>query len=367
MQKIPILVFDEAPPEGFLGMETLRGAAGSERGNRGNGGGNRQGESAGSSLLSELPIWVNFRVKDLLSRFYPHRTAATLLPFRTRGSTDGLITFLKKEETAERIVVGRTGNLTLLDWKKLLGAVRGSRSLLKLQVGKTPSDLYVVGKKELLLAADSWETDRPDAACDFLSWLFDRYLFHNFEKIQKIDGFSLLLRNSYEYHTENIRIAGSLGSKGYCGLYRQLASDTLAGTTVTETGEVFKSVLGAGVKVSGAVVGSVLFSGVTVERHALVKNSVVLPQNTVGMGTTLENTLVLEGNRRIIGKGSVIGGGRETENPRYRDILKHGLTVIGTGVGIPPGSRIGAGCLVAGAGGEYETAIELDDGCVFIN
>jgi hypothetical protein len=365
MQRMPILILDEAPPKDFLGMEASYPEKGSDRGKHQAGGGNRHGQSAGSSLLSELPIWGSFRVKDLIGRFYPRKPLYTLLPFRERESAGDLITFLKEGEAAERVVIGRTGNLTLIDWQKLLGAVKRSRSLIKLQVGKTPCDLYVVGKKELFFAATSWETERPASACDFLSWLFDRYLFHNFEKILDIDGFSLLLRNSFEYHTENIRIADSFGSKRYSDLYRQLDPDSLAGTTVTQTGEVFGSVLGAGVKVSGAVSGSVLFSGVTVERHAVVRNSVVLPQNTVGGGVTLENTLVLEGNRRIIGQGSVIGGERETENPRFGDILKHGLTVIGTEISIPPGSRIGAGCLVAGTGEVSGTAIEIDDGCVF--
>ncbi len=367
MQRIPILIFDEAPPKGFLGMEASGHGAKIDRGKRQDGGENRQVQSTGSSLLSELPIWGSFRVKDLIRRFYPHKTVAALLPFRERGSPGRLKIILEKGETLERVVVGRTGNLTLIDWERLLGAVKGSQSLLKLQVGKIPSDLYVIGKKELLSAVTTWETERQGFECDFLSWLFDGYLFHNFEKILDVDGFSLLLRNSYEYHTENIRIADSFGLKRYSDLYRQLDPDSLAGTTVTEAGEVFGSVLGAGVKVSGTVSGSVLFSGVAVERHAVVRNSVVLPQNTVGGGVTIENTLVLEGNRRVIGEGSFIGGERETENPRFRDVLRHGLTVIGTETAIPPGSRIGAGCLVVGKGEVSDPAIELDDGCVFLS
>ena len=367
MKRTPILILDEAPPKGFLGMDAPGPGTKSDRGKRQDAGENRQEQPAVSILLSELPIWGSFRVRDLIGRFYPHKTVAVLLPFRERWAPDRLIALLDKDEIQDRVVVGRTGNLTLIDWEKLLRDVKKSRSLLKIQVGKTPSDLYVVDKNELLLAATTWETQRPRSACDFLSWLFDGYLFHNFEKILDVDGFSLQLRNSYEYHTENIRIADSFGLKRYSDLYRELDPDSLAGTTVTGTGEVFGSVLGAGVKVSGTVSGSVLFSGVTVEPNAVVRNSVVLPQNTVGGGVVLENTLVLEGNKRVIGESSVIGGERETENPRFRDVLKHGLTVIGTEIDIPSGSRIGAACLVAGRGDVSDLAIELDDGGVLFS
>jgi hypothetical protein len=271
---------------------------------------------------------------------------------------------LEKREPQEKLVVGRTGSLTLVDWNALLAAVKGSKGLLKFQVGKTPADLYVIWKDELLSAARKWENSENGRAGEFLSWLFDGYLFHRFERIHDIGGVPLLLRNSYEYHRENIHIAGAQVSNRYADLYRRLDPDSLAGTTITAGGEVVSSVLGGGVKVEGAVRGSVVFSGVTIGKHSEVYDSVILPSNVIEDGVVLNNALVLEGNRRVIGRGSIIGGDREAYNPVYRDILKHGLTVIGEGLDIPSDSRIGAGCLVTGASEGPIDAIELDDGGV---
>jgi hypothetical protein len=388
MNQAHVLIFDEIPPKGFLGIRRSVGRMDIENGKQKDTGPSLFGpqnrahslrrERAGedtkekeapgtgkSPLISDLHLWGNFRVRDLLHHFYPGKEHATIFSMRERGAFRRLLKFLEKREEKERLIVGRTDNVTLLDWNGLLSIVRGTRNLVKLQVGKIPSDLYVLRKQELIEVAAGWEKGEAPGSQDFLSWLFDGFLFHNFEKILDVGGFSFLLRNSYEYHRENILIADSLGSKRYADLYRRLPPGSLANITVTESGDVSSSVLGGGVKVEGVVRGSVIFSGVTIGKSSVVRDSVILPSNTIEEGVTLQNTLVLEGNRRVIGGGCSIGGTREAQNRMYPDILKQGLTIIGEGVEIPSDSRIGAGCLVTGSGEGPERPIDLDDGEVY--
>lgn len=388
MNQAHVLIFDEVPPKGFLGIRRSVQRMGFENEKQKDTGPNQGGpqnrahclqrEGAGEDtkekeapgagkppVISDLHLWGNFRVRDLLRHFYPGKEHATIFSLRERGAFRKLLKFLEKREAKERLIVGRTGNVTLLDWNGLLSTVRGTRNLVKLQVGKIPSDLYVLRKQELIEVAAGWEKGEAPGSQGFLSWLFDGFLFHNFEKILDVGGFSFLLRNSYEYHRENILIADSLGSKRYADLYRRLPPGSLANITVTESGDVSSSVLGGGVKVEGVVRGSVIFSGVTIGKSSVIRDSVILPSNTIEEGVTLQNTLVLEGNRRVIGGGSSIGGGREAQNRWYPDILKQGLTVIGEGVEIPSDSKIGAGCLVTGSGDGPERPIDLDDGEVY--
>lgn len=385
MHQAHVLIFDELLPKGFLGFSHSVSDVTRESGKQGSvkrvehsslpspareGGGTevKEKQTQGISkrpLVSELPLWGNFRVRDLLDHFYPKSPNSTIFPFREKGALRRLIKLLERVGGRERIIIGRTGNVTLVDWQKLLSAVRGARNLVKLQVGKVPADLYVVPKEELLDITAQWDGKTEHESGDFMNWLFDEFLFHNFEKILDIRGFSFLLRNSYEYHRENICIADSIGSGQYNDLYRQITPNSLANTVVTESGEVTSSVLGGGVKVEGIVRSSVIFSGVTIRRHSVVCNSVILPSNVVEEGVTISNTLVLEGNRRAIGSGSVIGGEGEVFNRLYPDILKHGLTVIGEGIDIPSHSSIGTGCLVAGLGAEPGGSIDLGDGEVY--
>lgn len=388
MHQAHVLIFDELLPKGFLGFSHSISGVTRESGKPARQGSVKQVEHSSLTsperegggtevqekqtqgiskrpLVSELPLWGNFRVRDLLDHFYPKSPNSTIFPFREKGVLRRLVKLIERVGGRERIIIGRTGNITLVDWQKLLSAVRGSRNLIKLQVGKVPSDLYVVSKEELLDIAAHWEEKAGHASRDFMNWLFDEFFFHNFEQILDIRGFSFLLRNSYEYHRQNILIADSIGNGQYNNLYRQITPNSLANTVVTESGEVASSVLGGGVKVEGVVRSSVIFSGVTVRRHSVVCNSVILPSNVVEEGVTISNTLVLEGNRRAIGSGSVIGGEGEVFNRLYPDILKHGLTVIGEGIDIPSHSSIGTGCLVTGLGAEQGSSIDLGDGEVY--
>ncbi len=326
----------------------------------------KNGEAAPISIgkwpvLSDLPIWSNFRIRDILNISIIGSVPFTIFPLNEKDVVKRLLNLLNKQEICENIIIGRTGNITILNWRTLASRLRGLQGTVKIHVGKVPSDLYAMKKKDLVNVLHKWE----DGLCDNLaSWLFDKFFFYNFERIIDISGFSFLLRNSFEYYRENLKIMNYLKLKNFIEIYRKLMVSSLSNITISESGVITNSLLGGGVRVEGVVKNSVIFNGVNIGKRSMVNNSVILPLNRIEEGVIIENSLILKGNGRVIGGGSIIGREIDIENKDYYHILKRGLTIISEGISIPQYSRIGAGCLVTDFGGPIDAPITLDDGKV---
>lgn len=97
--------------------------------------------------------------------------------------------------------------------------------------------------------------------------------------------------------------------------------------------DVKSSLVTEGCEVLGFVEHSVLFAGVTVERGASVKDSVVMPGTTIGGGATVTRAIIAED--AVIGPGCRIGG------------ADGGVAVVGQG------ARLAAGTVVE-PGVQYE-------------
>lgn len=75
---------------------------------------------------------------------------------------------------------------------------------------------------------------------------------------------------------------------------------------IGETADVAGSMVTEGCEVYGKVTGSVLFSGVYVEKDAVIEDSVIMPNARIGAGCILRRAIVAENS--IIEKGCRIGG-----------------------------------------------------------
>ena len=256
-------------------------------------------------LLTELPIWGNFLVKDIfeatgLSK-YPHSVI-------TAGETEDLeklLEVLERRDTGGNIIVGRMGNLTVLDWSALISKLKPAGGIIKVQAGKIPSDLYCMKKKYFISVIKDFignGSKRPlEKGSDFFTqFLFDESLFYNFERIVDFPGFSFFFRDSYEYYKENLRIVKYMGQKSFTRLYERLRAKSSSNTEVGQDAVIRNSFLGNGASVSGRVEDSVIFHDVSVGRNTVVKNSVVLPSNVIEDGVEIENSLVLGGDSRVI-------------------------------------------------------------------
>ncbi len=322
---------------------------------------NYPGVSRGKGL-DEMPVWMEFSVGDLLGREGLEDMPFT--PFLCREKSDlfSLIALLENRINTRSLILRRAGNAVCADWERVSRLIRRTRGITKVQIGSVPSDVYIMERENFVrLVRRRLRRDRG-AALDFTDELFDRFLFHNFERIVRIPGRSFLFRNISEYFRENLRLREYFLDTAFLEFYSGLNNSHTRGAAIAEGGTVKNSMVGSGSRIEGYVEDSLIFHDVRIAPGASVRGSVILPFNTVDEGTQVANTIVLEGNGRTIGRESSIGRFSNVANSAFSNVLKKGLTVIGEGVDIPEFSRVGSGCLVRGS---CKSALGIEDGMTF--
>lgn len=101
---------------------------------------------------------------------------------------------------------------------------------------------------------------------------------------------------------------------------------------IADTAKVQNSMISEGSHVYGDVDFSILFSNVTVEKGAVVRDSIIMPGTTVKSGATVQYAIVAE--NAVIEKDAVVGQRPES----MENIDDWGVTVIGAGVTVGEGA-----------------------------
>jgi glucose-1-phosphate adenylyltransferase len=108
---------------------------------------------------------------------------------------------------------------------------------------------------------------------------------------------------------------------------------------------VTSSLVGRGCVIQGEVSQSVLFPGVRVGRGAFVRDSILMQDSMAGDRCQVEYSII--DKQCEMGAGTSIGTGASTTgNRKFPSHLDCGITVIGKGVVIPAGVRIGKNCII---------------------
>ena len=103
---------------------------------------------------------------------------------------------------------------------------------------------------------------------------------------------------------------------------------------VSADAKVQNSMITEGCEVYGDVDFSVLFSDVTVEEGATVKDSIIMPNTVIKSGATVQYAIVAEG--AVIEPGAVVG-----QRPEDMENLDDwGVAVVGAGVNVGPGAKV---------------------------
>ena len=103
--------------------------------------------------------------------------------------------------------------------------------------------------------------------------------------------------------------------------------------------DVKHSIVAEGCEVEGKVTNSVLFAGVKVEKGAVVKDSVVLPNTVIGADAVVNN--IISDQNVTIGAGAVVGADREISEEKKITVLADGVSV-GAGAVVEEGSVLEA-------------------------
>ena len=103
---------------------------------------------------------------------------------------------------------------------------------------------------------------------------------------------------------------------------------------VSESASVQNSMITEGCDVCGNIDFSVLFSDVTVEEGAVVRDSIIMPDTVIKKGAVVQYAIVAEG--AVIEPGAVVG-----QRPEDMDNLDDwGVAVVGAGVTVGAGAKV---------------------------
>ncbi|NIR48302.1 glucose-1-phosphate adenylyltransferase [candidate division KSB1 bacterium] len=112
-----------------------------------------------------------------------------------------------------------------------------------------------------------------------------------------------------------------------------------------EHAKITTSLVYNGCEVEGEVLNSILFPGVKIEKHAVVKDSILFYDAVVKSGGVVDKTIT--DVDVIIGEDSRIGHGDDlTANQNHPNLLNTGINLIGRDVHVPPKLSLGRNCIV---------------------
>ena len=107
-----------------------------------------------------------------------------------------------------------------------------------------------------------------------------------------------------------------------------------------------------GCNVYGDIKHSILFEGVTVEKGAVVEDSIVFPGSVIKENAVIKKAVI--GEEAIIGKGAVIGDENTDSSQFASPYCTGGISLIGGGITIADGEKIGINSMVASETGKGE-------------
>jgi glucose-1-phosphate adenylyltransferase len=130
---------------------------------------------------------------------------------------------------------------------------------------------------------------------------------------------------------------------------------------VSSGARVVRSILSPGCAVEGHVENCVLSPGVTVERGAFVRDSIIMHDCRIGEGTRVERCII--DKEVVVGAHTTVGlGDPKTVNQTHPEHLYSGLTIIGKQSIIPGGITIGTNCIINPMLGSRAFAAEVGSG-----
>lgn len=109
--------------------------------------------------------------------------------------------------------------------------------------------------------------------------------------------------------------------------------------------QVLNSIVNEGCAVDGNVNHSLLYSGVTVKRGAVIEDSIIMPNAVIESGATVKHSIVGEG--AIVMKNAVVGCEPE-DGEVYDTKLTGDIALIASSIVIPEGTHVPKGKVIEG-------------------
>ena len=121
---------------------------------------------------------------------------------------------------------------------------------------------------------------------------------------------------------------------------------------LAETAVVEKAIVGAGAQIYGEVYNSVLGAGVVIEEGTVVRDSIIMEGASIGKNCIIDKSIIAENT--TVGDGTKIGLGEEAPSKLNASIYAFGLAVIGENSAIPANVTIGKNTAIKGETSEVD-------------
>jgi len=120
---------------------------------------------------------------------------------------------------------------------------------------------------------------------------------------------------------------------------------------ISEKAKVINSLISNGCVIEGNVEHSVLSPGVIVAEGAVVKDSIIFSNSTIGSHSIVEYSII--DGEVVIEAGCRLGFGEDLRvNHREPKVINTGITLVGKKAKVPPGLTIGRNCAICSGVGE---------------
>ena len=110
--------------------------------------------------------------------------------------------------------------------------------------------------------------------------------------------------------------------------------------------KVMKSIIGEGTEVYGEVTNSVIGEGVTIEKGAVVKDSIIMQDSVIGAGAIVEKAIIAEDVK--VGANAHLGVGEYADSKFDPKVYQFDLVTVGEHSVIPEGVKIGKNTAISG-------------------
>ena len=115
---------------------------------------------------------------------------------------------------------------------------------------------------------------------------------------------------------------------------------------LSENAVVNRCIIGNGCEIYGEVYNSVIGAGVSIGKGTVVRDSIIMQDTTIGEGGTICKAIIAEDVK--IGDRVVLGDGEEVPNRIKPDIYNSGLVTIGERSVVPSDVKIGKNTAISG-------------------
>ncbi len=201
--------------------------------------------------------------------------------------------------------------------------------------------------------------NRDVPECDFGKHIIP-YLFNNKRPIYayEFNGYWKDVGTLQSYWQSNMELVSIIPEfnlyEEYWKIYTK--TDTASPQFISADSKVERSLISESCEIYGEVHNSVIGAGVTIEKGAVVRDSIIMGQSVIGAGTTVDKAIVAE--NVTIGTNCAVGVGEFAPSTYDQRVYNADLATIGEYSVIPDNVKIGRNTAISGV----TTAEDYPDG-----